>query len=126
MCKQKALIVDDDREIAGGIAIRLKSAGFETKCAFDGRAGLELAASYEPDVMILDVRMPQMNGLEVLHELKKQPGKQPPVIMVSASLLDQDHALECGATFFLKKPYSGQDLILAARKTIGLQECHAS
>ncbi|MCD0463637.1 response regulator transcription factor [Roseiconus lacunae] len=119
MSKLKALIVDDDDSIARGVAMRLEAIGFDTRVAHDGSKGLEAVTSYQPDLMVLDVRMPILDGLEVLERLANDPRHDFPVIMVSASLQDQDRALDAGASYFLKKPYEGSDLALAAQMVTG-------
>jgi DNA-binding response OmpR family regulator len=108
------LSVDDDVDILAGIAIRLKAAGYETLSASDGASGLALATEQLPDVILLDVRMPQKDGLDVLRELKQcAETKNIPVVMVSASLIDQQAAYDAGARYFLKKPYQPQMLLQA-------------
>jgi CheY-like chemotaxis protein len=108
----KILIVDDDEDIVRGTAVRLRAAGYDTIAAY---SGLEVRGSVErgrPDAILLDVRMPGLDGLAVLKVL--QAGKETrrvPVIMLSASLSHQHQALNAGARFFLVKPYRGIDLL---------------
>lgn len=92
--------------------MRLSYAGYEVKTAHDGVEGLELIRTEKPDLVLLDVRMPRMDGLSVLRALRDDPDTTtPPVIMLSASLQDQQTALEAGAQYFLTKPYRSGDLI---------------
>jgi CheY-like chemotaxis protein len=116
---QKVLIVDDDREIVMGTALRLRSAGYEAVSAFDGRGGIAAARQQHPDATILDVRMPQMDGLEMIRELKEhEDTRNIPVVMLSASLRDKRRALDAGARFFLTKPCRSADLLEAVTAAI--------
>jgi CheY-like chemotaxis protein len=113
------LIVDDDREIVMGTALRLRSAGYEAVSAFDGRGGIAAARQQHPDATILDVRMPQMDGLEMIRELKEhEDTRNIPVVMLSASLRDKRRALDAGARFFLTKPCRSADLLEAVTAAI--------
>jgi CheY-like chemotaxis protein len=108
------LVVDDDREIMRAATLRLEAAGYRIMTARDGESGVALAAKCQPDVILLDVRMPRMDGLTALAELKQRGDTQDiPVVMLSASIVDQRAALHSGARFFLKKPYSGETLLQA-------------
>lgn len=111
---QRILIIDDDHEIARGLGIRLKAKGYEVATAHGGKEGLALASEYKPDAIILDIRMPDMDGLTVLSGL--QDGARTssiPVVMCSASLVDQKDALDRGASFFVQKPFDAPVLFAA-------------
>lgn len=113
------LLVDDDRDVLLGTAMRLEAAGYQTTVAHDGNEVLSIALAHRPDAIILDVRMPQKDGLSALAELQAEKRtKDIPVVMLSASLGDQRAALEAGARFFLSKPYSGPMLVNAVKKAI--------
>lgn len=115
----KVLIVDDDREIVDGARLRLGAAGFDTMVAHDGEEGLAAAIANRPDAIILDVRMPRMDGLTALRKLQeREDTKDVPVIVLSASVVDQKAALDAGARFFLTKPYEGSTLITAVEAAI--------
>jgi DNA-binding response OmpR family regulator len=106
------LVVDDDHDIASAATMRLRAAGFRTLVAHDGEAGVALAAEHGPDVILLDVRMPRMNGLTALAELMRRADTcDIPVVMLSASIVDRQAAIDAGARFFLKKPYQGDTLV---------------
>jgi CheY-like chemotaxis protein len=108
------LVVDDDREIVMAATLRLRAAGYRTQTAYDGESGVALAAECQPNVIVLDVRMPRMDGLTALGKLKaRSETKDIPVVMLSASIVDQQSALNAGARFFLKKPYRGDVLVQA-------------
>ena len=92
--KPRVLIVDDERAIAQAIGIRLRSCGYEVIYAVNGQEGLLTATSQQPAAIILDMRMPVMDGMEALGQLKQQDEtRHIPVIMVSASLIDKPVAL---------------------------------
>jgi DNA-binding response OmpR family regulator len=110
------LLVDDDRDIAEGVRLRLTAAGYNCTLAADGDSGLTLATAEAPQVILLDLRLPKRDGIAVLHELKRRPATMNiPVIVVSASLVEQQNALDAGAHFFLSKPYSGTLLLTSIR-----------
>ncbi|MCA9205007.1 MAG: response regulator, partial [Planctomycetales bacterium] len=111
---KRILLVEDDHDVAQGTSMRLRRAGYHVIHAADGEQGVSEALKHGPDAILLDVRMPRMNGLDVLEELRKSHETMKiPVVMLSASLLDQQAALEAGARYFLKKPYD-RDTLLAA------------
>lgn len=108
----RVLIVDDNVEIVQATSARLRAAGYETICAFDGAQGVRLATTDSPDAIVLDVRMPVQDGMTALAELKRRDDTRDiPVVMVSASVVDQHTALESGARFFLRKPHDGRKLV---------------
>ena len=99
--KPKILIVDDERAIARAIEIRLRAQGYDVLLAHDGAEGLEMARRQQPDAIVLDVRMPVMNGMEVLARLAtKKETRHIPVVMASASMVDRSTALDMGPGFF--------------------------
>jgi DNA-binding response OmpR family regulator len=111
------LLVDDDRQIVQAAALRCKVAGYETVPAHDGAAGLKLVREKHPDAVVLDIRLPAMNGMDVLKELQANESTRGiPVIMLSASVVDQREAVRLGARYFLEKPYNAQKLLAALRE----------
>jgi len=113
------LIVDDDDEISSAAGLRLRAAGYHTLTAGDGEAGVAAAVANQPDVILLDVRLPRRDGLSILCELKRRSEtKHIPVVMLSASVVDQQAALDAGARFFLRKPYCGDMLVQAVRTAL--------
>jgi DNA-binding response OmpR family regulator len=116
------LMVDDDHEILHAASMRLRAAGYSTLEATDGESGVAAAIAEHPDLILLDVRMPRMGGLAALSELKRRSDtKDIPVVMLSASIVDQGAGLDAGARFFIRKPYSGGTLVQAVRTAIGMQ-----
>jgi DNA-binding response OmpR family regulator len=112
----RVLLVDDDNDIAQGIRLRLNATGYDCTIAADGYAGLQSAMADPPTVILLDIRMPKLDGITLLRELKQIPATSSiPVIVVSASLVEQNNALDAGARFFLTKPYDGAHLLQTIR-----------
>lgn len=110
--RRLAVIIEDDAAIALGVSLRLKHEGFETLTAEDGASGLDLIFEHHPELVVLDVRMPKMNGLQVLRQMRlKMSESAPPVLMLSASLQDEQAALDAGAAYFLSKPYRSSALV---------------
>lgn len=115
------LMVDDDRGIALGGTLRLKAAGYAVRTAHDGLAALEEVRADVPDVMVLDLRMPRMDGFQVLAELNRMNRiPELPVVILSANVTEQarGRALALGARYFLEKPYDGQTLVEAVRHAL--------
>ncbi|MBI3469449.1 MAG: response regulator [Planctomycetes bacterium] len=116
---KQVLVVDDDQDIVRGTDLRLRAAGYSTLCAHTGERGLSLAAREHPDAIVLDVRMPGMDGLTVLSRLReREDTRRIPVVMLSASLRDQQKGLDAGARVFLTKPYRGRTLVEAVEMAI--------
>ena len=113
------LMVDDDHDIMRGACLRLRAAGYRTLEATDGESGIAAAVANRPDLILLDVRMPHKDGLAALSDLKRRSDtKHIPVVMLSASIVDQQASLDAGAKFFIRKPYSGATLVQAVRTAI--------
>jgi len=111
---RRVLLVDDDRDIVQGAAIELQTHGFDVLTAYDGRRALELAGKQPLDAILLDIRMPGMDGLKVLQELRARPATADvPVAMMSGSVEDKCAALRSGAQYFLTKPYRAAELMEA-------------
>ncbi len=121
MEKQSAcvLLVEDDHDVALGASLRLRSAGYQTLIAHDGHEGIVVARRERPAVIVLDVRMPRMNGLVALGKLRRdERTKNIPIVMLSASVVDQQAALDAGARYFLTKPYQPITLLTAVERAI--------
>ncbi len=109
------LLVDDDKMITDPLRDRLKEAGLTVLVAHDGRSGLEMALSQDPDAVVLDVMMPGMDGWEVCKMLR---GQSPvPILMLTARghEIDRVLGLELGADDYLTKPFSTRELIARLR-----------
>lgn len=117
--KKTVLVIDDDHDVRAGAHFRLRAAGYNTIEARDGEAGVAMAVEQHPDAVLLDVRMPHMDGLKALTELHEDAQTADiPIIMLSASVVDQQAALDGGARFFLPKPYRSSELLEAVAAAI--------
>ena len=111
---KKILVVDDETELLKAINILLKTSGYEVVTAQDGQEGLEKAKSLSPDLIVLDILMPKMDGYEVCRLLKfDEKYKSIPIIMLTAKVQDIDKAMgkKVGADDYIAKPFETQDLI---------------
>ena len=113
----RALVIDDSATILGLFQTHLEGAGFDVQTAVDARSGYELAHRFNPDVVLLDIVMPEMNGLELLGVLRQHPvftGTQVILISADASVSAQLDAMSHGAQNYLVKPVLPADLVRAA------------
>lgn len=109
----KILVVEDDRDIRELIAFTLRFAGLEVETASSGAEGLEKARAFQPDLILLDVRMPKMTGFEVCRNLK-QDGRTAPIPVVFLSARGQEaeirEGMSLGAVDYILKPFSPDEL----------------
>ena len=115
------LVVEDEEHIRNILEYNLKLDGFEVCVAEDGRKGLELARQMQHDLILLDWMMPEMNGLEVLSELKKdEQTKHIPVFMLTAKAMlhDVEQALSEGADDYVTKPFDSAKLAQTIRSKL--------
>lgn len=109
------LIIDDEQDLAELQAFNLSKEGYETLIANDGQQGYEIAANEKPALIILDLMMPELNGIDVCKLLKKNPETATiPVIMLTARSEEIDRVVgfEVGADDYLTKPFSNRELLL--------------
>lgn len=112
--KEKILIVDDEKDIVKMLDYNLKKEGYRTISAFDGEEALDLAVREIPNLIILDLMLPSMDGLEVCKTLKKETKTADiPIIMLTAKAQEADKivGLELGADDYITKPFSPRELI---------------
>lgn len=112
---QRILIIEDEVDIAELISFNLQRNQFDTILAHDGLDGLNKALSIEPDLIILDIMLPGMDGINVNKELKRDPRtRNIPVIMLTAKAQTEDRiaGLETGADDYITKPFSPKELVL--------------
>jgi DNA-binding response OmpR family regulator len=107
--KQLVLVVDDHPKVLRFIEIDLKLRGFDVMTTTSGEEALELVKSKKPAIMLLDIIMPETDGLEVLKQLRAF--SQLPVIAFSANLGERDNALRTGANDFMTKPFHPDDMV---------------
>ena len=108
---KKILVVDDEKPISDIISFNLENEGYAIEKAYDGEQALEVFEKSQPDLVILDLMLPKMDGLEVCREIRKQSAV--PVIMLTAkdSEIDKVLGLELGADDYVTKPFSNRELI---------------
>ncbi len=108
---KKALIVEDDVNIAELLKIYLQKDGFDTQNAYDGKKAVEMAAEFQPDIMLLDIMLPGMDGWQVCREVRKT--SQVPIIMLTAKgeSTDKISGLEMGADDYITKPFDPKELV---------------
>jgi two-component system alkaline phosphatase synthesis response regulator PhoP/two-component system response regulator VicR len=114
MASKKVLVCDDERHIVRLIEVNLKREGFEVVTAFDGKEGLEKVQSEKPDLLVLDVMMPYVDGFEVLKTLRRDPATEGlPIIMLTARAQDKDvfEGYSYGADMYLTKPFNPKELV---------------
>ena len=119
--KKKILIVEDERDIVKALTIRLQANGYEVVTAFDGAQGAFMAHKEQPDLIILDIRMPAGDGFSVAEKLKQSgPTKDIPVIFLTGSpeRNSEARAMELGARFYIKKPYDPEELLDAMKRAL--------
>jgi DNA-binding response OmpR family regulator len=111
----KALIVDDDRVLADVVAFTLRREGFEVIQAYDGVAGLARWQEEDPDLVVLDVNMPIMDGFEVCRQIRSQSNT--PILLLTVRDEEDDivNGLEMGADDYIVKPFSPRQLVARAK-----------
>ncbi|MHC5829714.1 MAG: response regulator, partial [Nostoc sp.] len=117
------LIVDDDRNHCSMLTSLLQEIGCRTLEATDGKHGLEVATEHNPDVILLDLAMPNMDGFELMVHLQANPQTSSiPIIVSSASVFESNRqrSLEAGATAFLPKPLQIDELLNKLRSLLGV------
>ncbi len=116
--KQRILIADDDANIAELVSLYLTKEGYETQKARDGREALSLFHSFNPDLIILDIMMPEMDGYEVCREVRKT--SQTPIIMLTAKgeTFDKVLGLELGADDYMVKPFDTKELVARVKAVL--------
>jgi len=115
----RILLIEDEADIRAGLRLNLEHDGYEVHEAGDGRTGLDLARSLQPTLVLLDLMLPGMQGLDVLRELR-QAGQATPVIIVSARGQDRDKVtgLELGADDYITKPFGLEELSARIRAVL--------
>ena len=122
MAKNTILLVDDDENICKVIKLYLEKEGLEIRIANDGKQGLDLFSSYYPELVLLDIMMPGMDGIEVIKRIRKESNV--PVIMLTAKgdTFDKVLALELGADDYIVKPFEPKELIARIKAVIRRSE----
>lgn len=112
---QRILIIEDERNLSRFVELELKHEGYETKVCSDGRGGLQAAIDEQWDAILLDLMLPEMNGLEVVRRLRQV--KQTPVIIMTArdSVMDRVAGLDQGADDYVVKPFEIEEILARLR-----------
>jgi DNA-binding response OmpR family regulator len=112
----RVLLVEDDRSITGFVEPELERLGFRVRCAYDGASGLEEVRRFRPELVVLDIMLPKLDGVGVLKELRRE-GSKVPVVMLTArdTILDKVHSLDLGADDYVTKPFEIDELLARIR-----------
>ncbi|MEH7547618.1 MULTISPECIES: response regulator transcription factor [Bacillaceae] len=112
----KLLIIEDEKSLARFIELEMQHEGYETTVATDGRIGLQLAITESWDAILLDLLLPELNGMEVCRRIR-QTNKTIPIIMITArdSVLDRVSGLDSGADDYIVKPFAIEELLARLR-----------
>ncbi len=119
MAAKRVLLAEDEPNIVESLSFLLERAGFEVSVAVDGRQALSCALENQPDVLVLDVMLPELDGYEVLRQLRADTrGKNLPVLMLTAKgqREDRETALDCGADLFMTKPFANAEITAAVTR----------
>ena len=115
---EKILLVEDEEKLARMVELELRYEGYEVEKAFDGRTGLDLALSGQFDLVLLDIMLPALSGMEVLRRLRRE--SQMPVIMLTArdTVVDKVSGLDMGADDYITKPFAIEELLARIRAAL--------
>jgi len=117
--KKKILIIDDEKELVQSIMVRLKASGYDVITAADGKLGVDTVRAENPDLVLLDVIMPNLDGIETLQQIK-QISRETIVIMITA-FGSMKTALECmqlGGYDYIAKPFENKTLLSKIEKAL--------
>jgi DNA-binding response OmpR family regulator len=115
---QTILIIEDEKRIAEWIHIYLERSGFSATIAYDGKEGLQLARSLDPDLIILDLMLPHLDGMEICRILREE--SEVPIIMLTAKgqKSDKINGLDSGADDYIVKPFDADELVLRVKAVL--------
>ena len=120
----KILIVEDEVKIARFVTLELEHEGYEVQAAHDGRTGLTLCESWQPDLLILDLMLPELSGIEVCRRLRQT--SDVPIIMLTAKddVSDKVMGLDMGADDYITKPFAIEELLARIRAALRKRSVH--
>jgi DNA-binding response OmpR family regulator len=112
------LVVDDDKKIVDLVSLYLRNEGYGVLTAYDGRDALEIARRAQPDLIVLDLLLPEMDGMQVCHALRAE--SRVPIIMLTARSTDEDKllGLDLGADDYVTKPFNPRELVARVRAVL--------
>ena len=115
---ERILLVEDEEKLSRMVELELRYEGYEVEKAFDGRTGLERALAGDFDLILLDIMLPALSGMEVLRRLRKE--RQTPVIMLTArdAVVDKVSGLDAGADDYVTKPFAIEELLARIRAAL--------
>ena len=115
---ERILLVEDEEKLARMVELELRYEGYEVEKAFDGRTGLERALAGDFDLILLDIMLPALSGMEVLRRLRKE--RQTPVILLTArdAVVDKISGLDAGADDYVTKPFAIEELLARIRAAL--------
>jgi DNA-binding response OmpR family regulator len=116
--KRRIAVIEDEAAIAASVAARLRAEGFEVEIAADGQAGVALCSCFRPDLVVLDLMLPGLDGIEVCRRIQRE--RHVPVLMLTArdSEADLEVGLGVGADDYLTKPFSPRELVARIRAVL--------
>lgn len=122
---EKILLVEDEEKLARMVELELRYEGYEVTKVYDGRSGLDQALTGDFDLVLLDIMLPAMSGMEVLRRLRRE--SQIPVIMLTArdAVMDKVSGLDSGADDYITKPFAIEELLARIRATLRKQTAEA-
>ena len=124
MDRKKVLVIEDDKVICDFLAARVRRWGFETIRAYDGKTGLEKAQRERPDLILLDLKLPELPGEEVCRQIRKSEAtKDIPIIMETGKVSDTDKVVGrvIGADYYLRKPFALEELLEQVKRLLHLE-----
>lgn len=118
--RMKALVCEDDEMVLKMVEFRLQKEGFDVHLATDGKEAIDKIRREKPDVIITDIMMPYLTGLEIIHQVRKELHCNTPIIIVSSIGLEKTvlEAFHLGADDFITKPFSPNELSVRVKKLL--------
>jgi len=123
MNQKKILIVEDDRDIATGLSLRLKANGYDTACAGDAHSAIDMASKDKPALILLDLGLPDDNGFVLMKKMEKLPSlSSVPIIVLTGRPQEvyKEATVLAGARKYLQKPVENKELLAAIREVLRL------
>jgi CheY-like chemotaxis protein len=123
--RNRVLVVDDNQDAAVSLASLLRLAGYNVELAFDGRKAIDIAQRFEPDICILDINMPGMNGYELAQHIRELALRHPPVLATMTAYNDCDHldrAVDAGFDLHFAKPANPWDVMEQLKECVDEKE----
>jgi len=119
--RDRILIIDDEPSVTVALKLRLEHAGFEVRHAINGLAGVEAAALEQPHAVVLDIQMPDIDGIDACQRIRRLPGlENTPVIFLSGSRVEhaRENTIKAGGAAYFTKPYEPAEIIDAIRTAL--------